>query len=239
MTLRLAIHLGIRDGAQSKGLMRNQWTSVAGKKSYLHHFRVPSIAIGITSILPPLLALEKKKNRKKGFPSSLSSPVPLLLPISTVCKAHYSPSLKCKFYLYDFTSFSRQRRNSLSPLHCLRRELLQGAHKLHLFQLPEAELAALTVCAVQVQRSAVAFLPGWHKVQDESNSPTFQLIIVAQQDICNYTHFAAVAPFQYMHESFQWLLPCFVPARVQQEKTRPFQELHFHSSASPAQDLQD
>lgn len=92
--------------------------------------------------------------------------------------------------------------------------MLQGAHKLHLFHPPEAEYGAFTICAVQIQRSPVTFLPGWDEVQDESDSPTFQFIIMAQQHICNYTRFAAVASFQYMHDSFQQLLPSFVPARI-------------------------
>lgn len=126
------------------------------------------------------------------------------------------------------------RRNSSSPSYSLRRELLQGLYKVRLFQPPQAEVRALTVCAIQVQRSPVAFLPGWDKVQDESDSPTFQLIIVAQQDICNYTHFAAVAPFQYAHDSFRWLPPSFVLARIQ-EKTCPVPRTAFSpvSIASP------
>lgn len=92
--------------------------------------------------------------------------------------------------------------------------MLQGAHELHLFHPPEAGLGAFTVCAVQIQRSPVTFLPGWDEVQDEGDSPTFQFIIVAQQHICNYTRFAALASFQYMHDSFQQLLPSFAFTRM-------------------------
>lgn len=43
----------------------------------------------------------------------------------------------------------------------------------------ETQIGAFTVCAVQIQRSPVTFLPGWDEVQDESDSPTFQFIIMA------------------------------------------------------------